>query len=374
VSLRASDIHFEPEEKTMRIRMRIDGILYQDVLVPKSMQSPVIARLKIMASLDVTEQRLPQDGRATVYAGRREINLRVSSLPTAHGENLVLRILDSAAQGVNLLGLGFAPRDYELFREAVHRPHGVVLITGPTGSGKTTTLYAVLKEITSLEVSTFTLEDPIEYRMPLVRQTQIKEEIGLTFSTGLRALLRQDPDIILVGECRDTETATLMVRAALTGHLVFSTLHTNDAAGAIPRLIDMGVEPYLLPASLVAVLAQRLVRTICPDCKRPVEDPAAVFAELNLEPPADQPLCLWKGAGCQECKHSGYRGRQAIFELMTLDHRFHDPIVRRAGAPEYFRLAREKGMRSMFEDGLRQVLAGNTTIEEVLEATRATEE
>jgi type IV pilus assembly protein PilB len=372
VSLRASDIHFEPEEKTMRIRMRIDGILYQDVLVPKSMQSPVIARLKIMASLDVTEQRLPQDGRATVYAGRREINLRVSSLPTAHGENLVLRILDSAAQGVNLLGLGFAPRDYESFCEAVHRPHGVVLVTGPTGSGKTTTLYAVLKEITSLEVSTFTLEDPIEYRIPLIRQTQIKEEIGLTFGVGLRALLRQDPDVILVGECRDTETATLMVRAALTGHLVFSTLHTNDAAGAIPRLIDMGVEPYLLPASLVAVLAQRLVRTICPDCKCPVEDPATVFAELKLEPPAGEPLRLWKGAGCRECKQSGYRGRQAIFELMTLDHRFHDPIVRRAGAPEYFRLAREKGMHSMFEDGLRQVLAGNTTIEEVLEATRAT--
>ena len=371
VSLRASDIHFEPEEKTMRIRMRIDGTLYQDVLIPKSMQSPVIARLKIMANLDVTEQRLPQDGRAAVFAGRREINLRVSSLPTAHGENVVLRILDSAAQGVSLPALGFGAREYELFQEAVHRPHGVVLVTGPTGSGKTTTLYAVLKEVTSFEVSTFTLEDPIEYRMPLVRQTQIKEEIGLTFAAGLRALLRQDPDIILVGECRDTETATLMVRAALTGHLVFSTLHTNDAAGSIPRLIDMGVEPYLLPASLVAVLAQRLVRTICPDCKRPVPDPAAVFAELKIEPPADAPLQMWKGAGCPECKQSGYRGRQAIFELMILDERFHDPIVRRAGAPEYFRLARERGMQSMFEDGLRKVLAGGTTIEELLEVTRA---
>ena len=230
----------------------------------------------------------------------------------------------------------------------------------------------MLKEIASLEVSTFTLEDPIEYRMALIRQTQIKEEIGLTFSVGLRALLRQDPDVILVGECRDTETATLMVRAALTGHLVFSTLHTNDAAGSIPRLIDMGVEPYLLPASLVAVLAQRLVRTICPDCKRPIENPEAVFAEMNLKPPADVPLRLWKGAGCPECKQSGYRGRQAIFELMVLDERFHDPIVRRAGAPEYFRLARERGMQSMFEDGLRKVLAGNTTIEELLEATRQT--
>jgi len=246
----------------------------------------------------------------------------------------------------------------------------VVLVTGPTGSGKTTTLYSVLREIASLKVSTFTLEDPIEYRMPLIRQTQIKEEIGLTFGIGLRALLRQDPDVILVGECRDTETAQLMVRAALTGHLVFSTLHTNDAAGAIPRLIDMAVEPYLLPASLVAVLAQRLVRTICPDCKQPVADPAAVFAELKLEPPAGAPLRLWKGAGCQECKQSGYRGRQAIFELMVLDERFHDAIVRRSGAPEYFRLARERGMQTMFEDGLRKVLAGSTTIEELLEATR----
>jgi type IV pilus assembly protein PilB len=371
VSLRASDIHFEPEERSMRIRMRIDGVLYQDVLIPKSMQSPVIARLKIMADLDITEQRMPQDGRATVYAGRREINLRVSSLPIAHGENLVLRILDSGAQGSSLTALGLSARDYELFKEAVHRPHGVILVTGPTGSGKTSTLYAVLREITSLEVSTFTLEDPIEYRVPLIRQTQIKEDIGLTFGVGLRALLRQDPDIILVGECRDTETAQLMVRAALTGHLVFSTLHTNDAAGAVPRLIDMGVEPYLLPASLVAVLAQRLVRTICPDCRRPVANPEAVFAKLKLDPPADTPLRLWKGEGCLECKQSGYRGRQAIFELMMVDERFHDPIVAHAGAQEYVRLARERGMKSLFEDGLRKVLAGNTTIEELLEATRA---
>jgi type IV pilus assembly protein PilB len=374
VSLKTSDIHFEPEEKSLRIRMRIDGILYQDVLIPKSMQAPVIARLKIMADLDVTEQRLPQDGRATIYAGRREINLRVSSLPTAHGENVVLRILDSQAQGVGVDSLGLSPRDYTVFKDAIQRPFGVILVTGPTGSGKTTTLYAVLKEIASLEISTFTLEDPIEYRMSLIRQTQIKEEIGLTFGTGLRALLRQDPDVILVGECRDTETAQLMVRAALTGHLVFSTLHTNDAAGAVPRLIDMGVEPYLLPASLVAVLAQRLVRTICPDCKRPVDDPAAVFAELKLEPPTDAPLRLWKGEGCANCKHSGYRGRQAVFELMTIDERFHDPIVRRAGAPEYYRLAREAGMLSMFEDGLRKAIAGTTTIDEVLEATRQTPE
>src|SRR5207247_1014249 len=353
---RASDIHFEPEEKIMRIRARIDGVLYQDVLVPKSMQSPVTARLKIMAELDVAEQRVPQDGRTTVYVGRREINLRVSSLPTSHGENVVVRILDPTAQLSNLKMLGLSAEDDQVFRAAVHRPYGVILVTGPTGSGKSTTLYAVLREVSSMEVSTFTLEDPIEYRMPLIRQTQVKEEVGLTFSTGLRALLRQDPDIILVGETRDTETAELMVRAALTGHLVFSTLHTNDAPGAIPRLIDMGVEPYLLPASLIAVLAQRLVRSICDKCRESLKNPEKVFEELKLQPPAGLPLQLWRGAGCSACKQTGYRGRRGIFELMILDERFHDPIVRRAGAPEYMRLARENGMRTMFEDGLRKAV------------------
>ena len=372
VQNRASDIHFEPEEKTMRIRTRIDGVLYQDVLVPRSMQSPVSARLKIMANLDVAEQRVPQDGRSTVYVGRREINLRVSSLPTSHGENIVVRILDPGSQVLTLQALGLAEEDIQLFREAVHRPYGVILVTGPTGSGKSTTLYAVLKEVSSMRVSTFTLEDPIEYRMPLIRQTQIKEDVGLTFSTGLRALLRQDPDIILVGETRDTETAELMVRAALTGHLVFSTLHTNDAAGAIPRLVDMGVEPYLLPASLIGVLAQRLVRSICGRCKEPLNNPQQTFQELKLEPPAGLPVHLWRGAGCAECKGSGYKGRKGIFELMMLDERFHEPIVRRASAQEYFRLAREKGMRTMFEDGLRKVVQGVTSLEELMEATRLT--
>ena len=370
VQNRASDIHFEPEEKTMRIRTRIDGVLYQDVLVPRSMQAPVCARLKIMADLDVAEQRVPQDGRTTVYVGRREINLRVSSLPTSHGENIVVRILDPGSQVLTLQALGLAAEDIELFREATHRPYGVILVTGPTGSGKSTTLYAVLKEVSSMRVSTFTLEDPIEYRMPLIRQTQIKEDVGLTFSTGLRALLRQDPDIILVGETRDTETAELMVRAALTGHLVFSTLHTNDAAGAIPRLIDMGVEPYLLPASLIGVVGQRLVRSICARCREPLKNPEQTFQELKLEPPAGLPVQLWRGAGCAECKGSGYKGRKGIFELMMLDERFHEPIVRRASAQEYLRLAREKGMRTMFEDGLRKVVQGVTSLEELMEATR----
>ena len=374
VTQRASDIHFEPEEKIMRIRMRIDGIMYPDILVPKAMQSPVCARLKIMADLDIAESRLPQDGRATVYVGRRQINLRVASLPTSWGENVVVRILDPSAQNLNLERLGFSPEDTLNFRKVAEKPYGVILVTGPTGSGKTTTLYAILSEIATLERTTFTLEDPIEYRLPIMRQTQVKEEIGLTFSRGLRALLRQDPDVMLVGETRDTETAQLMVRAALTGHLVFSTLHTNDAAGAIPRLIDMQVEPYLLPSSLLAVLAQRLVRTICPHCKEPIKDPEAEFAKLKIAPPADLPLQLWHGAKCVECNDTGYRGRKGIFELMIVDEKFHDPIVNRAGAPEYFRLAREAGMRTMFEDGLRKAVQGMTTMEELLRVTRLTDE
>ena len=370
VNSSASDIHFEPEERLMRIRTRVDGILYQDALIPKAMQSAVTTRMKILADLDVAETRLPQDGRATVSVGGRQVNLRVSSLPTAFGENIVARILDPSAQMVTIASLGFAPDVEQLFRSAINEPYGVVLVTGPTGSGKTTTLYAVLREVSTMDVSTFTLEDPIEYRMSLVRQTQVKEEIGLTFSNGLRALLRQDPDIILVGETRDTETAQLMVRAALTGHLVFSTLHTNDAPGAIPRLVDMGVEPYLLPASLVAVLAQRLVRTICEKCREPIQNPEKVFEQLKILPPEGFPMQLWRGAGCSECKQSGYRGRKGIFELMIVDERFHDPIVRRAGAPEYLRLARENGMRTMFEDGLRKTVQGMTTIEELLRATR----
>ena len=284
----------------------------------------------------------------------------------------MLRILDPSAQIVNLTALGFEPDVLAQFRDLINKPYGVILVTGPTGSGKTTTLYAVLGEASTPDVSTFTLEDPIEYRMRLIRQTQVKEDIGLTFSAGLRALLRQDPDIILVGETRDTETAQLMVRAALTGHLVFSTLHTNDAPGAIPRLVDMGVEPYLLPASLLGILAQRLVRTVCDKCKEEVKNPELIFEQLKVPPPENLPIRLWRGAGCPECKRTGFKGRQGIFELMLLDERFHDPIVKRAGAPEYLRLAREMGMRTMLEDGLCKAVRGMTTIEELLRVTRLT--
>lgn len=368
----ASDIHFEPEAQMMRIRTRIDGIMFQDVLIPKTMQSAVTTRMKILADLDLADTFVPQDGRATVSVGGREVSLRVSSLPTRFGENIVARILDTTAQSLTLPALGMAPEVQRQFREALNRPYGVILVTGPTGSGKTTTLYTVLQEVSTMEVTTFSLEDPIEYVMPLVRQTQVREEMGLTFAAGLRALLRQDPDVILVGETRDTETAQLMVRAALTGHLVFSTLHTNDAPGAIPRLIDMGVEPYLLPSSLVAVLAQRLVRTICPKCKEHVHNSAEIFEKFRVQPPSGWPPILWHGAGCEECKRTGYKGRQGIYELMMVNAQFHDPIVHRAGAPEYLRLARENGMMEMFDDGLIKAMQGTTTIEELLRVTRLT--
>jgi len=370
VNSRASDIHFEPEERMMRVRTRIDGALYQDVLIPKAMQSAVITRMKILADLDLAETRVPQDGRANLLVGGRQVDLRVSSLPTSFGENIVARILDPSGQVLDLRTLGLSPELETQFNEVVNKPYGVVLVTGPTGSGKTTTLYAVLKQVSTMDVSTFTLEDPIEYRMPLVRQTQIHEEAGLTFSNGLRALLRQDPDIILVGETRDTETAQLMVRAALTGHLVFSTLHTNDAPGAIPRLLDMGVDAFLLPASLLAVLAQRLVRTICPHCKEEIKDPERIFAQSRVEPLAGLPMRLWHGAGCAACNQSGFKGRVGIYELMILDEAFHDPIIRRAGAPEFLRLAQERGMKTMFEDGLLKASQGITTIEELLRVTR----
>jgi type IV pilus assembly protein PilB len=367
----ASDIHFEPEERMMRIRARVDGVLHQELLIPKAMQSAVSTRMKILADLDVAETRVPQDGRATILVGGRQIFLRVSSLPTCHGENIVARILDPTSQTLTFPALGFLPEVEGAFRELMNKPYGVVLVTGPTGSGKTTTLYTALNEVATLDVSTFTLEDPIEYRMPILRQTQIKEEVGLTFSAGLRALLRQDPDIILVGETRDTETAQLMIRAALTGHLVFSTLHTNDSAGAMPRLMDMGVDPYLLPSSLLGILAQRLVRKICPTCKEEIRDAERVFKSMAVQPIAGMPMQLFKGKGCADCKQTGYRGRSGIHELMTIDERFHGPIMKRAGAPEYLRLAKERGMRTMFEDGVVKAMMGITTLEELLKATQS---
>ncbi|MEZ0274625.1 MAG: GspE/PulE family protein [Roseimicrobium sp.] len=372
IEIGASDIHVEPEDKILRIRLRIDGVLFQDVILPKNMQAPVIARLKIMGELNVAEQRIPQDGRANFIMGRREITLRISTLPTIWGENVVLRVLDPSNLDLKLSQMGFAPAVFKQLKECIEKPNGVILVTGPTGSGKTTTLYAILEELNTVEASIFTLEDPVEYQLQMIRQTQIRDAVGMSFGNGLRALLRQDPDILLVGETRDTETAQLMVRAALTGHLVFSTLHTNDAAGSIPRLVDMGVEPYLLPTALLAVIAQRLVRTICKECKEEIPNPELAFKGLNMEMPmpTDGPVKLWKGRGCGKCKNSGYKGRLGIYELLVNDERFHLPIANRAGASEYFRIAREGGMVTMFEDGMIKALKGLTTVEEVVRVTR----
>ncbi len=371
VTCGASDIHFEPEEKVMRIRVRVDGVLRPDVLIPKTLQSAVIARMKILADMDVAENRVPQDGRASVTVKRRQINLRVSTLPTSYGESVVCRILDAGTHVHSLASIGLAPDVEKQLRKAIDAPYGVVIVTGPTGSGKTTTLYSVLNELSTTELSVFTLEDPVELRRPGLRQTQIKEDVGLTFSAGLRALLRQDPDVILVGETRDTETATLMVRAALTGHLVFTTLHTNDAPSAIPRLLDMGVEPFLLPGALVGVLAQRLVRRLCERCRKPVEDVDAELERCEVTLPPDLPRALWKPVGCPVCGGSGYKGRHGIFELMMLDETFHQPIIKRAGASTFVELAKQRGMKTMFEDGLRLATQGTTTVEEVLRVARS---
>jgi type IV pilus assembly protein PilB len=360
----ASDIHLEPDEKSLRIRMRNDGVLQPFMLVPKDLQEPFTARIKVLANLDVSETRLPQDGRFSIVVGRRELNLRVSCLPTIYGESIVMRILDSGALVMDLSSLGMRAEDEAGLAKACTRPHGIILVTGPTGSGKTTTLYTALNAVNRHERAVFTLEDPIEYRLPYIRQTPINEKIGLTFGSGLRTLLRQDPDVLLVGETRDKETAQLMVRAALTGHLVFSSLHTNDSFGAIPRLIDLGVEPFLLPATLHLIVAQRLVRRLCPVCRQPVADPAALLRSFNLPLPKDREPSLWKAVGCAECHNQGFRGRVAIFEVLEIDDAY-IPLLPEGNGEKLKALARERGVPLLFDDGLRRAFHGDTTLEEV---------
>lgn len=365
---RATDVHVEPEEKILRIRMRVDGVLRQELLIPPKLRAGLCARFKLMADLNVTEKRLPQDGRIQFLYGRRKVDLRVSTLPTSHGESLVMRVLESGSERPGFKELGLNDQVRSELEEVIERPFGMVLVTGPTGSGKTTTLYSAIGQVDALERSIFTLEDPIEYSMPLVRQTQVKSDIGMTFSAGLRALLRQDPDVILVGEIRDTETASLATRAALTGHLVFSTLHTNNAVGVIPRLIDMGVERYLIPAALAAVLGQRLMRCLCSECR--VEDPHGEQWKQKYPEIFDDSSQFWLPNGCAFCKSSGYRGRQAIFESFVMDETFHDPIIESANTAELERLAKNKGMRSMLEDGLHKAAEGLSNVQEVLRVVR----
>lgn len=360
---KASDIHIEPEATSLRIRYRIDGVLYEATPPPKHLQSAIISRIKIMAGMDIAQKRVPQDGRIMVQIANRDIDLRVSMQPTIHGENAVIRILDRAGAVVDLDELGFAKKNNKIFCELIKKSHGIILVTGPTGSGKTTTLYSSLNMINSIDKNIMTVEEPVEYQMELVRQTQVDRKVGLDFATALRTILRQDPDVILVGEIRDRETAEMAVRAALTGHLVFSTLHTNDAPGAPARLLDIGVEPFLIASSTIAVLAQRLVRKICEHCKEDYTPSKELLRRWALNP--DSNYTLARGRGCEKCRDSGYSGRVAIFEIMVLDDIIRSLIMERAPSSKIKEAAVKAGMTTLRQDGLRKALAKVTTLEEV---------
>lgn len=365
VKEQASDIHIEPAERCMRIRYRIDGRLYKSLEVPLHLLNAVTSRIKIMASLDISERRLPQDGRIHVMLEGRKIDLRISTFPTNKGEKTVIRILDTRAVSLNLEDLGFAEDVLNLFQENLRVPNGIILVTGPTGSGKSTTLYAALNAISSMENNVCTVEDPIEYHLPLINQFQVQEKIGLTFSKALRTLLRQDPDVIMVGEIRDEETARTAIQAALTGHLVLTTLHTNDAPSAITRLINMGVEGYLIGAALNMILAQRLVRRICPKCKQTYEPPRTLRKVLErLGADFNQ---FFRGAGCRACRNTGFRGRIGIHELLLVNDELRDAVVSNPNINALHGIAMKTGMISLAQDGFRKVREGITTIEEVIQ-------
>ncbi|MBC8189788.1 MAG: Flp pilus assembly complex ATPase component TadA [Puniceicoccaceae bacterium] len=360
----ASDIHLHPEERFFRIRLRVDGVLEEGLLLPSAIRSALTARFKILAGMDIAEDRLPQDGRIRFAVGSEEIDVRVSSLPSSNGESVVMRLLDQSRLKLELATLGFSETQQREFEDVLEQPHGVFLITGPTGSGKTTTLYTLLSMVDAEERSVFTLEDPIEYRLPLIRQTQIKDEIGLSFANGLRTLLRQDPDVILVGETRDQITAELMIRAALTGHLVFSTLHTNDAISAVPRLKDLGIPSYLLSSSLIGLSAQRLARRLCPVCKS--EESLRPDAWLALGgDPRETNVTVYKAVGCQACSQKGYNGRISLAEIIRIDSDLRKQIDDLVPTSQLKRYLYEQGVVLMRKDGLLKAEAGLTSIEEV---------
>ncbi|MBN1361747.1 MAG: type II secretion system ATPase GspE [Sedimentisphaerales bacterium] len=370
VRRRASDIHIEPYESELKVRFRVDGVLHNVLSLPRQQMSALLSRLKIMANLNIAEHRLPQDGQSRVKIGEELMDIRVSVIPTAGGERMVLRLLDRGRGALGLEDAGFGPETLKTFRELIGISHGIVLLTGPTGSGKTTTLYAALNELNNEERNILTVEDPVEYQLPGVGQMQIKPKINLTFASSLRHILRQDPDIIMIGEIRDLETAEIAIQASLTGHLVLSTLHTNDAPSAVTRLIDMGIEPYLISSSVVGVMAQRLLRTICPDCRQPcqAQDIAEIPAELRQ--PGTSDARLYKGTGCETCLQTGYVGRTGICELMIVDDEIRDLVVQRRGAHVVKQAALRAGMTTLRQDGLRKALAGVTTLEEVYRVTQ----
>ncbi len=364
---RASDIHFEPDEKALGVRLRIDGFLYESLHLPKQIHPALVSRIKILAEMDIAETRLPQDGNFNVKLEKRGFEIRVSTFPTIYGENVVLRILDQTSPLFKLDDLGFSGEVLGRFKELARKSTGIILVTGPTGSGKTTTLYAVLNMINSKEKNIITIEDPVEYRLASIRQTQINPKAGINFATGLRSILRQDPDIIMIGEIRDLETSEIAMQSALTGHLVLSTLHTNDSPEAISRLMDIGVEPYLISSSVIAVLAQRLVRTICPDCKVPYQADATVMSDLAEDASKLKgPITLYRGKGCKNCKQSGYHGRSGIFELLLVNEEIKNLISERAPTQTIREVAKKKaGLIPLRADGLKKVLKGITTIDEV---------
>jgi general secretion pathway protein E len=362
----ASDIHIEPYEKEIKVRFRIDGILYEVFSLPKRFQAHIVSRLKVMADLDIAEKRVPQDGRIKIKVANKAVDIRVSVIPMAYGERVVLRLLD---KGVSLLGLGemgLDPDKLKIFESLITKNSGILLVTGPTGSGKTTTLYAAINQINSKEKNIITIEDPIEYELAGVGQIQVNPKTELTFARGLRSVLRHDPDIIMVGEIRDLVTVEIAIQASLTGHLVFSTLHTNDAAGALTRLVDMGVEPFLIASSLLGVVAQRLVRRICPECKESFRLAESSLTDLGL--PKDQ--VLWRGRGCEACMQSGYRGRTGIFELLLMDNDVRHLLTSGADSVTIKEAAVRRGMATLFGDGMRKVMAGVTTLDEVMRVTQ----
>ena len=367
INERASDIHVEPQGRNLRIRYRIDGVLHEALSLPKYVQAPLISRYKIMAEMNIAEKRLPQDGRIPVRYQNKDYDLRVSSIPTPHGEKIVMRILDKTSVLLGLNKLGFTPETQARLEELVIQPQGMVLSTGPTGSGKTTTQYSVLHKLNSVEKNILTIEDPIEYQLPGIAQVQVNRKAGLTFASALRAFLRQDPDIIMVGEMRDRETATIAIEAALTGHLVLSTLHTNDSSSAPPRLTEMGVEPFMIASSLIAVLAQRLVRTLCPRCKQPYQPTESEFTTYGFTPPPNlHEVTIYRAKGCENCKNTGYKGRTGIHELLVMSDPVRDLILKHAAAYAIQKVAVEHGLRLLKEDALQKVLLGRTSIEEIV--------
>jgi general secretion pathway protein E len=368
---RASDIHIEPFENRLIVRYRIDGVLHEVESPPKRLSAAVISRIKIMANLDIAERRLPQDGRIRLRVQGKEIDLRVSTVPTMHGESVVMRILDKGGVALDFKRLGFHDDTLKAFMDVLLQPHGILLVTGPTGSGKTTTLYTALDRLNQPDVKILTVEDPVEYQMPGINQIQVKPQIDLTFANALRSIVRQDPDVIMIGEIRDLETAQIAVQSALTGHLVLSTVHTNDAPSTVNRLLDMGVEDYLLTSTVIGILAQRLVRTLCPQCKEPYAALPELVEQMHLRKfVSEGPITLWHARGCQACAQTGYTGRISILEMLPTTDALRSLVMRHATATELRAQALAEGMTTMYEDGLRKAVNGVTTFEEVLRVTR----